>query len=247
MTSQKNKFWLDADWPAPKHIRAGTSIRTGGYSKAPYNELNIAHHVGDNPDDVKKNREALSDYLQLQSEPVWLKQTHSSNIISIDNTSGNRQADASFTKQKHKVCVIMTADCVPILLCNKDGTKIAAVHAGWRGICSGIIEKSLNAFSEPETVIAWIGPCISQEYYEVGIDVYENCLRQSHLLKNAFEQTNASHWQVNLVKIVRILMEKERVGLIHECGLCTYKMDEMFYSYRRDGTTGRAASMIWME
>ncbi|MBL1141643.1 MAG: peptidoglycan editing factor PgeF [Proteobacteria bacterium] len=247
MTRQKNNIWLDADWPAPKHIRAGTSLRTGGYSTAPYNEFNLALHVGDNPDDVKSNREILFNYLDLSSEPFWLEQTHSAKIISIDRPSANRKADASVTTQKNRVSVIMTADCVPILLCNKEGTKIAAVHAGWRGICGGIIENSLKAFSEPENLIAWIGPCISQKYYEVGTEVYENCLSHSKMLEKAFKQTNRNHWYANLVQIVRILMEKERVGSIHECGLCTYKLDDMFYSYRRDRETGRMASMIWME
>lgn len=247
MIRQTNKLWLDADWPAPKHIRAGTSIRTGGHSKTPFNDLNLAKHVGDDPDNVEKNRETLINYLKLKSEPIWLNQTHSAEIISIDNTLGDREADASFTTKQHQVCTVMTADCVPILFCKKDGTKVAAIHAGWKGICGGIIENSINAFSEPETILAWIGPCISSEHYEVGNNVYESCLNHSNLVKSAFEQTNVKHWHADLVKIVRILLENRGVGAIYECNLCTYKMDDLFFSYRRDGNTGRTASMIWME
>ncbi len=247
MTQQLDKLWINAVWPAPKNIRAGTSIRTGGHSKAPYNNLNLAQHVGDDQNNVDANRKLLIDHLKLQSEPVWLNQTHSSNIISIDNTPINREADASFTTKQHQVCAVMTADCVPILFCNKSGTKVAAIHAGWKGICGGIIENAIEIFSEPEAILVWIGPCISKERYEVGKDVYDSCLKHSNLIKNAFTQSSIGHWQADLVKIVRILMENMGVGAIYECNLCTYNMDELFFSYRRDGNTGRTASMIWME
>jgi purine-nucleoside/S-methyl-5'-thioadenosine phosphorylase / adenosine deaminase len=247
MIKLENKLWLDADWPAPEHIRAGTTVRTGGYSKAPYNDLNIAQHVGDDPDNVKKNRATLGNYLNLQSEPIWLNQSHSAKIISIDNTPENRDADASFTTKPQQVCVVMTADCVPILLCRKDGAKVAAIHAGWRGICNGIIENSLNTFSEPETIMAWIGPCISSGYYEVGKDVYNDCLKHSNSLKSTFDQINDNHWHADLGRITKILLENAGVGSIYECKLCTYNRDDLFFSYRRDGNTGRTASMIWME
>jgi purine-nucleoside/S-methyl-5'-thioadenosine phosphorylase / adenosine deaminase len=247
MTQQTSKLWLWADWPAPKHVRAGTSIRACGHSKTPYNELNLAQHVGDNFADVKNNRKNLSDHLKLKSEPIWLNQSHSSNIISIDNTPENRNADGSFTTKQNKVCTILTADCVPILFCNKEGTKIAAIHAGWKGICAGIIDKAIKTFSEPETTLVWIGPCISNEHYEVDTEVYERCLNHSNLLKKAFQHTNIDHWQCNLVKIVKIILKNAGIGAIYECSLCTYKRDKLFFSYRREGITGRTASMIWME
>ena len=247
MTTQTNNFWLDANWPAPNNVHAGTSIRTGGYSKKPYDALNLALHVGDAADNVKKNRSTLSKHLKLQSEPVWLNQIHSSKIISIDTPSDNLDADASLTTKQNKICVVMTADCVPILFCNQNGTKVAAIHAGWKGICNGIIENAIKAFSQPQTILAWIGPCIGKDYYEIGKDVYESCLGHSNSLKNAFRQTDTVHWQADLTIMAKIILKKEGVGSIHECGLCTYKMDKMFYSYRRDGHTGRTASMIWME
>ncbi|MCZ6802459.1 MAG: peptidoglycan editing factor PgeF [Proteobacteria bacterium] len=247
MISQTNNLWFCADWPAPKQVHAGTTLRVGGHSQAPFNDLNLAHHVGDVSANVYKNRAIIINRLELQSEPICLDQTHSSNVISIDTTPENRKADGSFTTRQNKVCTVMTADCVPVLFCNHSGTKIAAVHAGWRGICRGIIENAIKMFSEPETVLAWIGPCISSDYYEVGKDVYTACLNHSSALKSAFKQSNAGHWHCDLANIVKIILKNAEVGAIYECRLCTYKMDRLFYSYRRDGKTGRMASMIWME
>ena len=247
MTNQLNDPWLWADWPAPKHVHAGTSLRTGGVSLSPFNKLNLGLHVGDEAKNVINNRNYLSQYLKLPSEPVWLDQIHSSNIISLDNQAIDVSADGSFTTMQNKVCTIMTADCVPILFCNTSGTKVAAIHAGWKGICNGIIEKAIDEFPNQNNIFVWIGPCISSEHYEVGKDVYEQCLNHSTSLKNAFTHIKKEHWYCDLTKIVQIILKKSGVGLIYECGLCTYKMDKLFYSYRREGVTGRTASMIWME
>jgi purine-nucleoside/S-methyl-5'-thioadenosine phosphorylase / adenosine deaminase len=247
MTQQTNNLWLWADWPAPKGVYAGTSLRIGGLSKTPYSELNLANHVGDNPVDVTKNRSALLDHLKLSSNPHWLNQTHSTDIISIDGVPENQDADGSFTTTKNRICTILTADCVPILLCNKDGSQIAAIHAGWKGISTGIIENAIKLFTKPNEILVWIGPCICSEHYEVGKDVYESCSNHSDLVKNAFNRTSIDRWHCNLAEIVKILLKNKGVGAIYECNLCTYKLDEMFFSYRRDGITGRTASMIWME
>jgi len=247
MTKQSENFWLWADWPIPKHVRAGTSLRNGGISQPPYNELNLGLHVGDDQKKVLYNRETLSQYLKLRSQPVWLDQEHSTNIISLDDHTKEAPADGSYTTTKNNTCTIMTADCVPILFCNAAGTKVAAIHAGWKGICNGIIENAVNLFSNPDTVFVWIGPCISGKYYEVGKDVYEKCLEHDMTLESAFTQRNQDHWLCELAEIVKIILKKSEVGLIYECGLCTYKMDKLFYSYRREGVTGRTASMIWME
>lgn len=247
MTNKEKEIWIQADWPAPQNIHAGTTLRTGGHSKKPFNELNLALHVDDQADDVLKNRHTLIETLHLPSEPIWLEQTHSSKIICVDNATENLHADASYTKEKNTICTIMTADCVPILFCNQEGTKVAAVHAGWKGICAGIIENSIKALSQAETLFAWIGPCISAKHYEVGNDVYENCMKHSDRLDIAFEQIDTDRWYCDLVKTVIILLENCKVGAIYECNLCTYSESDLFFSYRRDGRTGRTASMIWME
>ena len=246
MTSQE-EIWIEAEWPAPKNIRAGTTLRKGGFSQKPYDELNLALHVGDMSVDVLKNRNTLIQTLKLQSEPVWLNQIHSSKIICIDNLPENLDADASYTSEKHKICAVMTADCVPILFCNREGTKVSAAHAGWKGLCNGIIETTINTIGPSETLLAWIGPCIMASHYEVGKDVYENCINHSSLLDDAFEQQDVNHWQCDLVKISRILLKNCGIGAIYECNLCTYKQSDLFFSYRRDGKTGRTASMVWME
>lgn len=247
MTNEIKSPWIWADWPAPDNIHAGTSIRVGGDSQAPYDELNLALHVGDTPENVINNRQTLSKYLNLPSEPVWLEQTHSSNIVAIDTYAEKVTADGSFTTKQNNVCAIMTADCVPILFCDAQGTKIAAVHAGWKGLCAGIIEKAINEFSNPESLLVWIGPCISGQYYEVGKDVYEKFNIYSPSLKSAFKQCNEDHWYCDLVSIVKIILGNSKVTSIYECGLCTYARDSLFYSYRRDGNTGRTATLIWME
>ncbi|MFT5395674.1 MAG: YfiH family protein [Gammaproteobacteria bacterium] len=247
MTKQPDNFWLWADWPTPKHVRAGTSLRSGGISMPPFNELNLGLHVGDETKNVLHNREFLSQHLKLRSDPFWLDQIHSNNIIALDDYTTDTSADGSYTTKKNNACTIMAADCVPILFCNAAGTKVAAIHAGWKGICNGIIEKAANLFSNPDTVFVWIGPCISGKYYEVGRDVYEQCLDHETKLKSAFIQKNEDHWHCELAMIVKIILKNSGVGLIYESGLCTYKMDKLFYSYRREVITGRTASMIWME
>jgi YfiH family protein len=247
MTYEIKSSWIKADWPVPENIHAGTSTRVGGISRTPYDELNLALHVGDTPENVITNRQYLTKYLNLPSKPVWLEQTHSSNIISIDASCEHVIADGSYTTVQNKVCAIMTADCVPILFCDANGTKIAAIHAGWKGIYGGIIEKTINGFSNPESLFVWIGPCISAQYYEVGKDVYQKFIHYSTSLKIAFKQTSECHWYCDLVNIVKIILENSRVASIYECGLCTYANDSLFYSYRRDGNTGRTATLIWME
>ena len=247
MTKQSDNSWLWADWPAPEHVRAGTSLRSGGISMPPFNELNLGLHVGDDAKDVLNNRETLSQHLKLSSVPVWLDQIHSTDIITLDNHPIELSADGSYTTKRNKVCTIMTADCVPILFCNTSGTKVAAIHAGWRGICNGIIENAVNVLSNTDSILVWIGPCISSDHYEVGKDVHHQCLNHTASLESAFVRANEDHWHCDLIKIVKIILKKSGVSLIYDCGLCTYEMDKLFFSYRRDGITGRTASMIWME
>ena len=251
MTCQiKNNCWLAADWPAPTHIHAGTTIRGNvaeQSNKRPYGGLNLAQHVGDSTSVVNTNRKTVSAHLELKSEPIWLDQYHSSDIISIDSIPNNLKADGAYTTRKNRVCSVLTADCVPILICDESGSKVAAIHAGWKGICHGIIENAIKKISTSTSIMVWIGPCISAEFYEVGNDVYNGCISHLTLLESAFTAGRPRHWQCDLSKIVKIIFKNEGVGAIYECSLCTYKMDNLFYSYRRDGVTGRTGSLIWME
>ncbi len=246
MTFQ-NKTWLWADWPAPENIRAGTTTRKPGFSQNQFAMLNLATHVGDDKYHVEKNRNFLVKHLKLSSPPYWLSQTHSNRIICLDDVVTDTNADGAYTTIKNRICTIMTADCVPLLFCNSTGTKVAAVHAGWKGICNGIIEKAVELLDKPSTIMVWIGPCICAKHYEVGTDVYDSCRKHLSLTQTAFEQTDKNHWQCDLVSIVKIILKNRGIGAIYECGLCTYEQENLFYSYRRDGVTGRTASMIWME
>ena len=246
MTERKDNFWLEADWPAPNNIKAGTSTRISGYSRDPYNESNLSFNVGDNPNDVEKNRAALLDYLILQDSPVWLEQKHGGKILSIDKIPDDIKADGSYTTRKNRVCVVTTADCVPILFCNKEGTKVAATHAGWKGICKGIIENTVNIFEHPESMLVWIGPHISSKHYEIGEDVYSSFLDYSITLESSFKKINEKKWSCCLNNIVKILLKNTGIHKIYGCDLCVYEMDNLFFSHRRDGNTGRTATMIWI-
>ena len=246
MTKKIENFWIKADWSAPNNIKAGTSIRTGGYSDPPYNESNLSLNVGDDPKKVKKNRCGILTNLGINTEPIWLEQKHSKNILSIDKTPKDLYADGSYTTTKNKVCVVTTADCVPILFCNNEGTKVAAIHAGWKGICMGIIENAIKIFDCPESIFVWIGPCISKKYYEIDRDVYSNFLRYSNSLESSFEKNNNQKWSCCLNNIVKTVLTESGVKKIYGCGLCTYELNNLFFSYRRDGNTGRNATMIWI-
>ena len=174
----ENRSWIEAQWDAPPWIRAGISTRHGGYSQPPYDSLNLAYHVGDKPETVTLNRRYLKDLLDLPGEPLWLNQVHGNRVIEA-GSSDNLDADGSFTDKPELVCVIMAADCLPLLICDNSGTKIAAVHVGWRGYCAGIITMALEAFRPIfQELIVWIGPHIRQNNYEVGDDVYYSCINR---------------------------------------------------------------------
>ncbi|MEE9551733.1 MAG: polyphenol oxidase family protein, partial [Gammaproteobacteria bacterium] len=170
--------WIKADWPAPDWIHAGTTTRPGGISKPPYDEFNLAQHVGDDQKNVSYNRDLLRQQLELPVHPDWLKQEHDNRIINLQNAHGKESADGSYTKQANYVCAVLTADCLPLLLCDKQGTQIATIHVGWRGLCKNIVARALELFSaERHQLMAWLGPCISATHYDVGLDVFEACTK----------------------------------------------------------------------
>ena len=185
-------------------------------------------------------------HLGISTEPIWLKQEHNKKILLVDEAPTDIKADGSYTTEKNKVCVVTTADCVPILFCNDEGTKVAAIHAGWKGICMGIIDDTIKIFDRPESVFVWIGPCISKKHYEIGEDVYSNFLNYSDSLENSFEENNNQKWSCCLNNIVKTLLKNSGVEKIYDCGLCTYELGDLFFSHRRDGNTGRMATMIWI-
>lgn len=242
-------LFITPDWPAPANIQACTTLRQGGISEAPYDSFNLGDHVGDNPKHVEANRLLLKNSLNLPDEPVWLKQTHSTIALpAISNTRG-KECDATFAHHSQQVCVVMTADCLPILLCNKDGTHVAAIHAGWRGLADGIIEKTLQAMNiPPEDLLVWLGPAIGPSVYELGEEVRACFIEKDPDAKSAFVPSeNNGRWLGNLYSLAKQRLHKCKVWAIYGGDYCTYSDEAIFFSYRRDGNkTGRMASLIWM-
>jgi polyphenol oxidase len=243
----ENLHWIPADWPAPKNIHAGTTTRIGGYSHGAWSGMNLAMHVGDNAEHVFQNRILLKEFLSLPGEPHWLEQIHSNKVLNLTTETDVHPADGAYTNHQNQVCGVLTADCLPLLICNTAGTEIAAIHVGWRGFSTNIISSALNNFSaKPEDLIAWIGPYISASHYEVGEDVRTACLRIINDPEDAFIQSRPGHWFADLKKLVMVQLRSTGLQEIHGGEYCTYTDNQHFYSYRRDGITGRIASLIWM-
>jgi YfiH family protein len=233
-----------ANWPAPKNVIALSTTRQLGFSKPPYDSNNLGLGIGDHDQDVLQNRQQLIEALQLPGEPQWLKQTHSTHCVLIEKDS-NRQADASVTRCTQYPLVILTADCLPITLCNRQGNEIAAIHAGWRGLVSGIIENTLAKMqSKTEDLLAWIGPAICQQCYEVDNVVYKPFVSKYPWSRNAFKQSN-SKWFANLPYIAELLLNVQGVSAVYQSGLCTFECQSELYSYRRNAQTGRIGTLIW--
>jgi len=236
------------DWPAAPWIKAYTTTRyAGGLSLAPYDSLNLAAHAGDIPAAVSANREFVKRELSIPSEPAWLAQPHGGQVID-PGTDDERTADGACTQTPKTVCVVMTADCLPILLCDRAGTRVAALHGGWRGFASGIIAAGLERMQgKPGQILAWLGPAISARHYEVYIPVREGVLARSPSCRKAFEASHAGHWFFDLYEAARTLLARGGVEAVWGGEFCTYTEPERFFSYRRDGVTGRMASFIWIE
>ncbi len=243
-TLSRDEF-ITPDWPAPANVKAIQTTRRGGYSVAPYEGLNLGSHVQDDDLAVAKNRQLLSDY--LPSEPVWLNQVHGIEAIDAAKSLRAQDADASFSKNKNVVCVTMTADCLPVLLCNKQGTAVASIHAGWRSLCDGVIESTIEAMAvEPEDLMAWLGPAIGPHAFEVGSEVREAFIAKDAQAERAFKPAG-DKWLGNLYLIAKQRLNKLGVIEIYGGGECTYSKPSQYFSYRRDGVTGRMATMIWFE
>jgi hypothetical protein len=236
------------NWPAPANVVALQTTRLGGVSSAPFDSLNLGAHVNDDPIAVAKNRQLLSPY--LPNEPVWVNQVHGIEVIDAAQSACLQNADASFTTKPNVVCVTMTADCLPVLLCDKAGTVVAAVHAGWRGLCDGVIEAAVNKLPvEHSEILAWLGPAIGPNAFEVGSEVRAQFIAKDAQAASAF-QTNGNKWLGDIYQIARQRLNYLGVtqiygGSVNE-DFCTYTDATRFYSFRRDDVTGRMASLIWL-
>lgn len=255
--SEKLNF-IFPNWPAPANVKALQTTRAGGVSLAPYHSLNVGSHVNDNPTHVAQNRQLLTEY--LPSEPVWLNQTHSTQVLNAGVVNAATaaklvDADASFSTQKNVVCVVMTADCLPVLLCDKAGTIVVAVHAGWRGLCNGALETSIDAACRaaliiPSDLMGWLGPAIGPNAFEVGNDVRAQFIVKDAQAESAFKP-HGDKWLANIDQLATQRLNNVGVTQIygggHDEDFCTFTQKEQFYSYRRDGVTGRMATLIWIE
>lgn len=238
--------FLAADWPAPSHIRAGTTLRHGGASALPYDSLNLGDHVGDSAQAMAANRAAVKTMLALPSDPAWLAQVHGTNVVDA-GIQFAVDADASVTTAAQAVCAVLTADCLPVLFCNRAGTCWGAAHAGWRGLVAGILEATIARLpARPDRLLAWLGPAIGPDAFEVGQDVHDAFCRHHPEDAAAFAACDRpGKYLADIYRLARARIEQAGVTAIYGGGLCTVSAPDRFYSYRRDGATGRMASLVW--
>ena len=240
---KKHDNFIIPNWNAPANVHAVMTTRNGGLSKLPYDSFNLATHVDDDLENVLENRRLLKTELALPTEPFWLEQIHSNTVIEASKDLILPKADASFSNNKDVVCVVMTADCLPVLMCSKDGTKIAAIHAGWRGLESGIISNTVAALKTKELIV-WLGAAIGAECFEVGDDVREAFLKKSADYSTAFKAREKG-WLADIYQLARIELAHLGITEIYSGEFCTMTDKERFYSYRREKQTGRMATLIW--
>ena len=235
------------DWPAPPGIVAVSTTRTGGVSDGPYASLNLATHVGDRATLVGRNRARLMRDLGLAKQPCWLDQVHGNHVVVAENVTHAVTADAAMSSEIDVACAVMTADCLPILLCDRGGTQVAAVHGGWRGLASGVIASAVSALMSrgiaAGDLLAWLGPAIGPTVYEVGEDVHA-AVRAAGA-RTTLTATAPGRWHLDLYAFARAGLRACGVEDIHGANLCTYSDPQRFFSYRRDGICGRQATLIW--
>lgn len=240
--------FIEADWPAPNSIKAYTTTRKGGFSDAPYESFNLGDHCGDNENLVQHNRELLNKTLHLPHQPIWLSQIHGIEAVAIEKTNPATPADAAYTQQINKVCAVLTADCLPILVCDRNATRVAAIHAGWKGLASGVIEATIKKLAIPgKELLVWLGPAISQRAYEVGDEVRAQFINYDADATEAFIPSANQRWMANMYLLAKQRLKKLEISNIYGGNFCTYSQPELFFSYRRDNVTGRMASLIWIE
>ena len=243
--------WLRPTWPAPANVAAVSTSRAGGYSAAPFDTLNLGDHVGDDAAAVQRNREQL-----IRSSPglaaiSWLQQVHGTAVVEAE-AAGVALADAQFSREPGLGCAVMTADCLPVLFCDRAGTQVAAAHAGWRGLCAGVLEATVATFADATQVMAWLGPAIGPTQFEVGAEVREQFMAAASPAQRpstaaCFTPANRSgHFLADIYALARQRLHNVGISAIYGGELCTVTEEERFFSYRREGVTGRMASLIYL-
>lgn len=241
---------IEPDWAAPARVRAVATTRGGGVSVAPWASLNLGDHVGDDPGCVARNRARVRDALELPGEPAWLRQVHGTAIVDAGAAGARPAADAAWTSAPRVVCAVLTADCLPVLFCNRAGTHVAAAHAGWRGLAAGVLESTVGWLAAdgaaPDSLLAWLGPAIGPASYEVGAEVRDAFLRADPDADVAFRPARPHHWFLDLYGAARLRLRRAGVTNVSGGDYCTLAEPERFFSHRRDGVTGRQATLIWL-
>lgn len=238
--------WIVPDWPAPAQVRALVTSRNGGVSRAPYHSLNLGTHVGDDPQHVMENRRLLGTH--LPAEPKWLIQVHGTHVVDAGTLTRPVEADAAYARSANTVCAIMMADCLPVLIADREGAVVAVAHAGWRGLAAGVIENTVRATGlPPARLLAWLGPAIGPAAFEVGPDVRDAFIREDAAATDAFAAHRTGKWLADLYNLARLRLRRAGVTSIHGGDLCTWSDPQRFFSHRRDRITGRMAALIWLE
>ncbi len=235
----------------PDTVMSAITLRFGGVSGSSFGSNNFAVHVGDDPSSVATNRRNLLTQIGGLKTPLWLDQVHGTTIVDADQSQDGVMADGSYSRKQDRVCLVMTADCLPILFCNRRGNQVAAVHAGWKGLSKGIISRAVSVFGDPSQVLVYLGPAIGSDAYEVDEHVrtaFLNFADESNyadLLSQAF-RPKKDRFMLDLYKLAKIQLSQLGVHSIYGGGRCTFSDEKSFFSHRRDGITGRNASMIWL-
>jgi YfiH family protein len=247
MNTAFHSEWIVPDWPAPPRVRALISTRAGGVSQAPYASMNLGAHVGDEPFAVEKNREILR--ASLPADPVWMHQVHGNTVVDATQVNDVPSADAAIAQTRHRICAVMSADCMPLLFAASDARVVGVAHAGWRGMAAGVIEATLEAMAiAPADCLVYMGPAIGPAAFEVGQDVFDAFVRANEQDERAFtRQASTGKYLADLYTLARLRLTRAGVQRIYGGGFCTYTDAQRFYSYRRDSRTGRMASLIWLD
>lgn len=239
---------IKPNWPAPVMIKAYTTTRIGGVSQNNFTSFNLAAHVEDDITAVNKNRVLLRKQLGLPNEPLWLTQVHGIEAVQAELYQNTVIADASYTQKSNTVCTVLTADCLPVLICDRTGTCVAAIHAGWKGLAAGVIEATLEKLPvNTKDLLAWLGPAIGSTAFEVGEDVINLFIKHEQQAEQAFKSFKNNKWLANIYLLAKQRLMQLGVDSIYGGEFCTYTQAEKFFSYRRDKQTGRMASLIWIE
>jgi hypothetical protein len=248
--------FLVPDWPVPANVKSLVTTREGGISEPPYDSFNLGSHVGDEVYAVNHNRKLLAEAVGGKKAFQWVRQEHGSDVLVLDSglVDESREADAIYTRQDNIACGVLTADCLSVFFCDETGSEIAVAHAGWRGLANGVLQNTLAQFdADPATILAWLGPVIGPCHFEVGNDVRDAFLalgiaeinNEAGILFQAGE--SRGKWMADLFALAKIILAAQGIQQIHGEPLCTWCEFDRFYSYRRDGDTGRFASIIWKE